>query len=127
MSEVNRQFGLLGECRALSKLRTLDPSIVKLEPRYEIVDFIGNNADIELKTRRVCYGYYPDVMIGVNKITKYNPAKKLYFAFQFTNGIWYIEYTPEAFEDIPVRYFKNSKCFFIKLDRLEPILHDTDA
>jgi hypothetical protein len=118
MSEANRQFGLTGELKALEKLRRLDPTIIRREARYEIVDFCGDSADVELKTRRIAYGYYPDVMIGVNKINEYTGAKKLYFAFQFTNGLYYIQYTPDAFSNIIRRTFKGSNCFFIDLDRL---------
>jgi hypothetical protein len=125
LTRADREFGEDGEIRAYETLKKLDSSIVQHTKRYDTIDFYGNVADIELKTRTCRYGAFPDIMINACKASKYKVGKKLYFAFQFTDGIWYIEYTPQAFSDIEKRPFKRigsvykeQLCFFIPLDRL---------
>jgi hypothetical protein len=125
LTKADRDFGQAGEMKAYNALKFFDPSLTIHEKRFDEIDFIGNSADVELKTRTCRYGAFPDIMIGCNKATKLKAGKKLYFAFQFTNGIWYIEYTSEAFNNIDKKIFKRSRsfdreqlCFFIPLDRL---------
>lgn len=125
LTKADRDFGAEGEQRAYELLKSLDNTIVQHTKRFDTVDFKGKDADIELKTRTCRYGAFPDIMINCCKASKYKIEKKLYFAFQFTNGIWYIEYTPDAFKDIEKRPFKRSRsfdteslCFFIPLDKL---------
>ena len=125
LTKEDRDYGEAGEKQAYNALKFFDPSLTIHEKRYDEIDFIGISADVELKTRTCRYGAFPDIMIGCNKATKLKAGKKLYFAFQFTNGIWYIEYTSEAFNNIDKKIFKRSRsfdreqlCFFIPLDRL---------
>jgi hypothetical protein len=122
---ADREFGAAGEVTAYDMLKVFDSTLVKHTERFDTIDFIGKTADVELKTRTCRYGQYPDVMINCCKSSKYTGTKKLYFAFQFTNGIYYIEYTPTAFANIEHRLFKRNRdfdkpqlCYFIPLDRL---------
>ena len=125
LTKTDRDFGEAGEMKAYSALKFFDPSLILHEKRYDEIDFIGEKADVELKTRTCKYGVFPDIMIGANKGSKLKVGKKMFFAFQFTNGIWYIEYTEEAFSNIDIKLFKRNgsiykpqPCYFIPLDRL---------
>jgi hypothetical protein len=125
LTKADRDFGTAGEHKAYDVLKFFDPTLKLHSERYDTIDFVGEKADVELKTRTCRYGAFPDIMINCCKSKTYNGTKKLYFAFQFTNGIWYIEYTPHAFANIEKRMFKRNGsiygaqlCFFIPLERL---------
>jgi hypothetical protein len=72
-------------------------------------DYLGSNVYIELKTRRNIKNQYPTTMVGKNKldwasgVIKTNPETKIYFCFNFTDGVYYWEYTADNLLDITFR------------------------
>lgn len=63
--------------------------------RYSKYDFENEKYAIELKSRKCNYSFYPTTLLTCNKIT--NTNKKLYFIFNFTDGIYYIKYREHIF------------------------------
>lgn len=104
----DRALGKAGELNVIDRLRVLDPTIVKTENCYDTIDFIGETAIIEHKQRSNKSDAFYDTLIGANKALN-KGEKPLYFSFGFSDGkVGYIEYTEEAFKDIPVKPFKPS-------------------
>lgn len=76
--------------------------------QHSIFDFADEPKTIfvELKTRRVSSRQYPTTLVGLNKVNyaKENPDRTYYFVFNFTDGIFYIQYNPEVFAKYEVDY-----------------------
>ena len=69
-------------------------------------DYLGDNVYIELKTRRNTKNQFYTTMIGKNKldwassVMNEKPETKIYFAFNFTDGVYYWEYKSDDLFDI---------------------------
>ena len=100
-----KAFGLAAEQAIVSRLKTLDPTINKTEDEYDALDFEGEQVFIEHKHRTIASNAFTDTIIACSKgVVKDKP---LYFSFGFSDGkLGYIQYTPEAFENMPTKYIK---------------------
>jgi len=59
----------------------------------------GRTIEIELKTRRIRHDQYPTTMVGQNKIDYCSsPNVDYYFAFNFSDGLYYIKYDRALFD-----------------------------
>lgn len=91
------KMGFLAEINLLPTLRTFfrDESIEPLSAGSRF-DFQGKNKYIELKSRNCNRLTYKDTAIGVEKInyaeTLLLLGAKVYFVFQFTDGLYFWEY-----------------------------------
>ena len=69
-------------------------------------DYLGDNVYIELKTRRNTKNQFYTTMIVKNKldwassVMNEKPETKIYFAFNFTDGVYYWEYKSDDLFDI---------------------------
>lgn len=101
------KFGTTSEEANLSIIKSLDPTIERIKDKYSHFDY--TNADktifVELKTRTNCYNKYPTTMIPLHKvkIAEANIDKTYYFAFKFTDGIYYIQYNKNQFDTYEVK------------------------
>ena len=98
-------FGIQGQKDNIDLLRQLIPNIVEIEERFCPFDFRDedNTMFIELKTRRNNKDKYPTTMVPHSKILKIDPNNTYYFAFKFTDGLYYIKYEKELFDTFEVR------------------------
>jgi len=75
--------------------KELNTEINKYSNQFEIFDYYNDDLEIELKSRRVKHNQYPSTMIGVNKYIKgkkyIKNGKKVYFFFNFTDGLYVYE------------------------------------
>ena len=93
--------------------------------QYSKFDFFDDDCYYELKSRTNNVSKYPTTMITADKI---NDDKKTIFIFNFTDGIFYIEYNKEQFDTYEQRLFSraciswNEKLhYFIPISDLKPI------
>ena len=77
-------------------LETFFKTKLNLTDKFDIVDYIGDKIQIELKCRNNKKDTYPTTMLGQNKI---NHLLKIsdngYVVFKFTDGLYYYQITPE--------------------------------
>lgn len=67
--------------------------------RYDKLDYEGAECFVEIKSRTNRYSQYPTTMIQKSKFDYARlQTKPVYFVFAFTDGIYYIQYTPELFD-----------------------------
>lgn len=71
--------------------------ILSSSNRYEKYDGASKTAIYEIKTRSNASNAFPDTLIGANKVLQ-NCSKIQRFIFNFTDGIYYIEYDQEIFD-----------------------------
>ena len=99
-------FGKKGEATALPLLQqAIDPELAP-EPPMSSFDFATPNRTVfcELKTRRVKHNTYPTIIVNESKADtaragmEENPDRRYIFAFQFEDGIYYLEYETTLFE-----------------------------
>jgi len=99
--------------------------------KYSPYNFIDDKQQVlyELKSRTNKYMTYPTTMIQESKIL--NTHYKQIFLFKFTDGLYYIEYSPELFntfekkEYVQFRTDKvdvNKLYFYIPIDQLKRVL-----
>lgn len=115
----DKAIGKAGELSVIDKLKQLDATLIKTEGTYETIDFVGDSLTIEHKQRTNASTAFYDTLMPTSKAENMKD-KPLYFSFGFTDGkVGYIQYTPEAFKDIPVRNFKPS-CRAGIVDKAKP-------
>lgn len=102
--QLDLKYGLPREEKVYQKLSKRWGHIIKMD-RYNKYDFqVGTNRFIELKSRRTCKDAFPTTIIGMNK-TPLN-GEKVYFMFNFVDGLYYIKYNKELFDSFETRKFR---------------------
>jgi hypothetical protein len=98
-------FGIQSQKDNINLLRQLVPNIIEIEDTFAPFDFRDedNTIFIELKTRRNTKDKYPTTMVPLSKIQKIDPQYTYYFAFKFTDGLYYIQYNKELFDTFEVK------------------------
>lgn len=74
--------------------------------RYDSFDFTSPVYNLELKTRTNSKSKYPTTMIPASKLSKL--SKKTIFAFNFTDGLYYIEYDQTLFKTFTTNEFQRA-------------------
>ncbi len=99
---------------------------LKKNHRYSKYDFENDKYVIELKTRRICYNQYPTTLLTCNKVIE--TTKKIYFIFNFTDGIYYIRYKEKLFNTFDKKMFSRinksfdeKEYYFIPIQYLKKI------
>ncbi len=97
MNHTDIQYG--NECEISlydSIKKRFGDDIAPTTEKYCLYDYQNADTLIELKSRRVKKNTYPDTMIGQNKIDYFlNQNKKCFCVFNYTDGAYFIEITPE--------------------------------
>lgn len=111
IKENNIKQGAAAEKRLLKKLQEKfnDRHLYKSCNTFDPFDFYGMKTVIELKSRNVCKDDFPTTMIGMNKIemceTLYElQGKKIYFVFEFIDGLYYWRYNKEKVKQYSVEF-----------------------
>ena len=80
--------------------------------KFHKYDYEGNKYVYELKSRNCKMESYPTTLLPADKVIRPNgggfapKTKKQIFLFNFTNGLYYIEYDEEVWKDIEVASFR---------------------
>lgn len=91
---LDLNFGKLKEVEIKEILETYFNIKLNTSNKYNLIDFYNDDIYIELKSRRNTYEKYNTTIIGSNKIDYIKTLnKKCLFVFNFTNGLYYIEYS----------------------------------
>ena len=98
---------------------------------WSTFDFNNKNETIfaELKSRRIRHDDYPTAILGYNKIEACsNPMNSYWFFFNYTDGLYYIKYSPDSFKRfVDAHYLRGARtaaldyeqrCVFIPVDCL---------
>lgn len=100
------QFGTSQEDLVLPRLREFfNRDIKKSEDKYSKSDFYDDEYLYEMKSRTNAYSKYPTTMITADKIVN---DKKLIFLFNFTDGLYYIEYNKDKFSKYEQKLFSRA-------------------
>jgi hypothetical protein len=96
-------LGLRMETIILPQIRTYfkRKDIKRTEDKYAIFDFYDCEYKYELKSRNNKYQQFPTTLIGCNKL-----APKTIYLFNFTNGLYFLEYNEELFNTFEKKPFK---------------------
>jgi hypothetical protein len=93
-------YGLMSEAVVIDLLQKHFGTSFTHNGGYATFDFTSINGDIEveLKSRRICHDQYDTAIIGFNKVLYCkNPAKKYYFAFLYTDGLYIVQHKADLF------------------------------
>jgi len=75
--------------------------------RYDKLDYEGERCFVEIKSRTNRYAQYPTSILQKTKCDYARlQTKPVYFVFAFTDGIYYIQYTPEVFDSFESEVFQ---------------------
>jgi hypothetical protein len=90
-------YGLEREKLVLEKIKKYfnDDTITKTTDRFSKYDFISDNCKYELKSRKNKKTTYKTTILPTHKIID----GKQIFLFNFTDGLYYIEYDKEVFSN----------------------------
>jgi hypothetical protein len=106
---ADRIFGAAGELNVGATLNRQFNTTLERRGGFHTFDYggslpTGRTIELELKTRRICHDQYPTTMIGRNKIEYCtNPDTDYYFAFNFSDGLYYIKYDKALFATFECR------------------------
>jgi hypothetical protein len=76
--------------------------------KYDSFDFTSPTHQLELKTRTNKCNQYPTTMVPKSKLDAIPSTKKTIFAFNFTDGLYYIEYDPTLFKTFETNEFQRT-------------------
>ena len=97
-------FGFAKEEEVIPMLEEIfNESIMRAPYRYSPFDAQSDEARYEIKCRRCNSTEYNETIITVDKIQRTPKNKPLRLVFGFTDGLYYIEYEKERFEEYPIR------------------------
>jgi hypothetical protein len=102
--KADYNLGTKNEIMILPKLiNYFKRDIVKTNGMYDKFDFKDDEYFYELKTRTNTYKSYPTTLIPFDKI---EDGKKIILLFNFTDGLYYIEYNKMVFDTFEKKEFK---------------------
>jgi hypothetical protein len=112
-------FGREQEIVLLPRLNEFFKDDIKpTKDKFHKYDYEGNKYVYEMKSRTCKMEQYSTTLLPADKVIK---TKKQIFLFNFTDGLYYIEYDEEVWKDIEVASFRR---FRIGVNDLEkPYYH----
>lgn len=124
--ESDYRFGELEEDRIHKTIEKRFGLLTKMS-RWDKHDFKNERYNIEVKSRKCNYNTYPTTMITCNKVVE-EENKKLYFVFNFRDGIYYIRYREALFSTFEKKMFSRineafdeKQYFYIPIQLLKKI------
>jgi hypothetical protein len=103
------QFGKHQEVVLLPRLNEFfKDEITPTTDKFHKYDFEGKDCVYEMKSRTCCFETYPTTLLPADKVIarEGSGTLKQIFLFNFTNGLYYIEYNEEAWKDIEIASFR---------------------
>ena len=101
-------YGKAKELDILPLIRAFFKRDIQQYPnQYDDFDFYDEETEYEVKSRTNTYSKYPTTMITQNKTQKIT-SKKVKLLFNFTDGLYYIEYDKEQFSKYQTKMFSRA-------------------
>jgi hypothetical protein len=101
------QIGTAAESALLPVFNTFFKTTFQPTGKYDPMDYTSPTHEIELKTRTNKYRQYPTTMLPYSKIRHAQSSPRTtIFAFNFTDGLYYIEYEPTLFSSFLTNEFQ---------------------
>jgi hypothetical protein len=131
-------IGTTAESTLLPVFNTFFKTTFQPTGKYDPFDYTSPTIDIELKTRTNTYRRYPTTMIPYSKVlhAKSSPRTTI-FAFNFTDGLYYIEYDPTLFSSFLTNEFQRDdrqdhrdrpqEYLYIPIQSLRPLVPPAEA
>ena len=121
------KFGVAQEEIALPKLREFfKRDIKRTDDPYAPFDFFDEEYYYEMKSRKNNHNKYPTTLITADKVVGEN--KKIILLFNFTDGLYYIEYNKDKFNTYSCQAFSRAgvawnakQHYYIPIGDLTPI------
>ena len=104
-------YGKEKEDEKLELIRKLfGEKIKKIKEKYFVFDYGCEDCYVELKSRRCSSTQYNDTMVGKNKIDYARHTERpCYFAFAFTDGIYYWKFNEDDITNGNVYFAKGGR------------------
>lgn len=128
---ADRSFGAECETSLLSSIKQkFGTDIIATTDKYCLYDYFNDTTLIELKSRRVSKNRFFQTMIGKNKIDFFLAnQKRCICVFNYTDGAYYLEITPEVAKQFVVRDYARrdrgpcepKKYCYIPINLLQPL------
>jgi len=96
----DRTFGFALEDKVIAQLTTYFGETCEPTPKFCKYDAVSATKKFEIKSRRNKHDTYPTTLIPVDKT---DVEGELYFCFNFTDGLYYIQYNKEQFDTYEIR------------------------
>ena len=119
------QFGKQQENKQFETIKTYFKDDIRATSKYCSYDFESDQCYYELKSRNNKYSAYPTTLIPFDKV---KTNKKMIFLFNFTDGLYFIEYNKEIFKEFSLQPFQRNQrsdyndkeklYYFIPIDKL---------
>lgn len=126
--ENDYQFGRDKENQILTSMENFfKDNIKQTKERYDTKDYLGEKFKYELKSRRNCYSAFSTTIIPIDKGT----GENVVFLFNFTDGLYYINYDKEIFSNFKTGLFQrkdggqnnpNKLYYYIPIEKLIEII-----
>jgi len=100
------QFGKQQENKQFEIIKNYFKDDIKTTSKYCSYDFESESCCYELKSRNIEYSRFPTTIIPADKI---KGRKKLIFLFNFTDGLYFIEYIKEVFDEFTLANFQRNQ------------------
>jgi hypothetical protein len=97
------KFGKQQENKHLETIKTFFKDDMKPTSHFCAYDFESETTLYEMKSRNNTYNKFPSTLIAYDKVRE---NKKLIFLFNFTDGIYYIQYNKEEFSNFKLEPFR---------------------
>ena len=92
------KFGIAKEEEIKELIEALVETTITLKGGRSTLDIHSETVDGEIKSRRIAHDAYPTTIVGKNKIDAFQRSdKKHYLFFNFTDGLYFIEYDSHRF------------------------------
>ncbi len=115
-------YGKAKEAEILPTIRAFFKREITPYPnQYDDFDFWDEETEYEVKSRTNTYSKYPTTMITLNKTTK-PTNKQVVLLFNFTDGLYYINYNQEQFSKYEKKMFSRANIYIPIVDLKKVVL-----
>ena len=104
------KFGTKVEPAVIKKLEVFFKEPIKQMPEGSYYDAESNTARYEIKTRRFSFATHETTYIPNSKFWSKKQGKELRFVFNFTDGMYYIDYNQRTFEKYDEELIEADRC-----------------
>jgi len=106
-------FGKAQEARVLPIITEyFKDEIVPTVGQYAKYDFVSPTSNYELKSRTCKHNNYNDTMITFDKMCGCDATKRLFLLFNFTDGLYFVEYNELKFSQYRMEMFSRARLDF---------------
>jgi hypothetical protein len=101
---LDLEFGLKNEVLVKPMIEKCLGCKLNKTNNFNVLDFVNNEYQVELKSRRIEHNKYDETKLGYNKIKYFEKSnKKCFIFYYFTDGLYYIQYDKDLFDTFTVK------------------------